>query len=366
MKVALFVDSTGENGTFFPEEFLNELFLSDVRIEIFARQHQAENKNQLVKIHPYDSGFFKILTPSSKSSGLLHPSIKWKKIIDGEKFDLVLGVNLDGFASASINTDNWVLPYILDFTKKKTGMFRRLKGNIFNNTSVDLGETNSIITGCNETMEQMISRGIIRNTSYLLPLPLPEISFIDTVKTKEIGCWCRNSESIDYAVLSLKMMLELGYDYFLRIYLNQGNGIDLSAISPSLKNNIKFRNISTYKSFIEDVSSCSVFLNTDVTGENGDRDFTAVYSRLSSLAGVAQVASCHGAYPDVIEEGITGFLIPERNIEAVTDRCLEILTTHQSIDNMGKNARAKIEYQFDNRKLAHNLAGFLHHLVART
>jgi glycosyltransferase involved in cell wall biosynthesis len=79
--------------------------------------------------------------------------------------------------------------------------------------------------------------------------------------------------------------------------------------------------------------------------------------------GLPVVATYEGAIPDIIEDGVTGFLVPTRNVGALADRIALLLGDEGLRKAMGKRARRRYEerHQLDRfeRELVRILAARL-------
>jgi colanic acid/amylovoran biosynthesis glycosyltransferase len=61
------------------------------------------------------------------------------------------------------------------------------------------------------------------------------------------------------------------------------------------------------------------------------------------------VGTRHGGLPEIVEEGETGYLVPERDIDALSERLGRLLKDAQLRERMGRAARAKMEREYDIR-----------------
>lgn len=58
------------------------------------------------------------------------------------------------------------------------------------------------------------------------------------------------------------------------------------------------------------------------------------------------ISTFEGGIPDMIDEGITGFLIPQKNVEALAEKLELLLRNHTLREQMGKKARVKYENNY--------------------
>jgi len=77
------------------------------------------------------------------------------------------------------------------------------------------------------------------------------------------------------------------------------------------------------------------------------------------------VSTLEGGIPDIVEEGVTGFLIPKNNIQLLVDK-LELLIENSNLRlQLGYAARQKFEVEFMSDKFEHRLTKILHNIVEK-
>jgi glycosyltransferase involved in cell wall biosynthesis len=71
------------------------------------------------------------------------------------------------------------------------------------------------------------------------------------------------------------------------------------------------------------------------------------YTLLEAMACATPVVACNsGGSPELIENGVSGFLIPVNNSDALVSRVAELLAEPSLRKSMGDNARRRIEESF--------------------
>ena len=63
----------------------------------------------------------------------------------------------------------------------------------------------------------------------------------------------------------------------------------------------------------------------------------------SMASGVPVLASDCGGVPELVDEGVTGLLVPRLNIEALTEAMRELLSDLQRLRRMGRAGRQRAE-----------------------
>ena len=67
------------------------------------------------------------------------------------------------------------------------------------------------------------------------------------------------------------------------------------------------------------------------------------------------VATNVGAIPEVVDNGVTGFIVPPRDSEAIADAIIKLLQDEKSRKQMGENAYLKMKEEFSWNKIAEKM-----------
>ena len=98
-----------------------------------------------------------------------------------------------------------------------------------------------------------------------------------------------------------------------------------------------------------------IFVLPSVTARNGGQEGIPVVLMETQAAGLPVISTFHSGIPEVVLDGESGFLVPERDVDALTKK-LEYLVVHPEIwPEMGRAGRKCIELRYDVRKLNQQL-----------
>jgi glycosyltransferase involved in cell wall biosynthesis len=79
--------------------------------------------------------------------------------------------------------------------------------------------------------------------------------------------------------------------------------------------------------------------------------------------GVPLIGTRHGGIPEVVVDGKTGYLVPERDATALAERMRGMLSDSAARVQMGSAARELVKSRFDIRTQAAKLESFYETLV---
>lgn len=101
--------------------------------------------------------------------------------------------------------------------------------------------------------------------------------------------------------------------------------------------------------FVEETKRCHVLLQASVTARDGDQEGVPVTMVEAHAAGMPIVASRHSGNPEAMLDGESGFLVPERDVDALAAK-MTFLVEHPEIWNeMGCRGRQHIERYYNVR-----------------
>jgi colanic acid/amylovoran biosynthesis glycosyltransferase len=111
---------------------------------------------------------------------------------------------------------------------------------------------------------------------------------------------------------------------------------------------------------IEILDNSHIFIAPCVTAKNGDQDAPVNVLKEAMAMGLPVIGTQHGGIPELIEDGISGFLVPERDADTLAEK-LGYLFEHPEVwPEMGRSGRAYVETHYDFNKLNERLVEIYH------
>ncbi|MBF2066777.1 MAG: glycosyltransferase [Calothrix sp. C42_A2020_038] len=106
---------------------------------------------------------------------------------------------------------------------------------------------------------------------------------------------------------------------------------------------------------IEILDHSHIFIAPSVTAKDGNQDAPVNTLKEAMAMGLPVIATIHGGIPELVQDGISGFLVPERNVDAIAEK-IRYLIEHQNIwHEIGKAGRSYVEKHYDINKLNEEL-----------
>jgi colanic acid/amylovoran biosynthesis glycosyltransferase len=122
-----------------------------------------------------------------------------------------------------------------------------------------------------------------------------------------------------------------------------------------IADHVDFRGAVPHDEVAHVLARSDIMMTPSVVTRTHDRDSGIVVAKEGSACEVPVIGTYHGGIPSIIDDGETGFLVPERNVDALTDRLKTLLDDATLRRSMGRAAREKMLREFDMTKQVEKL-----------
>ena len=106
-------------------------------------------------------------------------------------------------------------------------------------------------------------------------------------------------------------------------------------------------------------STADIFIGPSIKTQDGDTEGFGLTFVEAAMSGCIVVGTSVGGISDIIKDGETGFLVPEKSPQAIAEALIRILQNPSKINTMKNHAREKMIQQFDWQSIAERYAGIL-------
>jgi len=107
-----------------------------------------------------------------------------------------------------------------------------------------------------------------------------------------------------------------------------------------------------------------VFVLPSITASDGNTEGQGLVLQEAQLMGLPVVSTFHNGIPEGIVENETGFLVAERDINALSEKISILIGDEKLRTEMGKRGRDFVLEKFDNQKLVKALSNYYQNLIA--
>jgi colanic acid/amylovoran biosynthesis glycosyltransferase len=106
-----------------------------------------------------------------------------------------------------------------------------------------------------------------------------------------------------------------------------------------------------------------ILLAPSVTGADGDQEGIPVVLMEAMAMGLPVVSTFHSGIPELVIDGVTGLLAPERDSDGLAGKILELIRSEDLAAEMGNRGRDHVRENFDIEKLNLELEGIYQRLM---
>jgi colanic acid/amylovoran biosynthesis glycosyltransferase len=131
-----------------------------------------------------------------------------------------------------------------------------------------------------------------------------------------------------------------------------------------LNRHVRFAGWRTQDDVVDALQRMQIFLAPSLTAADGDVEGVPVALLEAMASGLPVLSTIHSGIPELVSDGISGFLVPERNVDALAVQLCRLIETPTLWPAMGRAGRAKVEQEFDIEKLNDRLAARLEKVQA--
>lgn len=222
-----------------------------------------------------------------------------------------------------------------------------------------LGEYATVIMVSRNMVERMAAVGFRpgRVHVHYIGVPVGDFSFVER---KPVASKLADREPLNFLQVS-NFEKKKGHEYTIEAFARYsashpsatltlaGDGprrVDMEALvsQKGLGNRVSFEGLVDRDGVARLMSKADVFVHHSVTPEDGSMEGLPTVLMEAMATGLPVLSSIHAGIPELVADGIDGFLVAERDVDAYVDRMDALVTLDRE---SGKRARAKIENTFN-------------------
>lgn len=138
-------------------------------------------------------------------------------------------------------------------------------------------------------------------------------------------------------------------------YLIIGDGylrkdLELLVTSMNLQNNIEFLGSQTQEAVSLYLNNADLFLLPSVTAADGDMEGIPVAIMEAMAMGIPVISTLHSGIPELIESGVSGFLVKEYDHIGIAKVILDLINDSSMLADICNSAKKTIDNNFDRDK----------------
>ena len=161
-------------------------------------------------------------------------------------------------------------------------------------------------------------------------------------------------KGVAYALRAVAGLAEAGLPCRYRIVGDGPQRQDLERLRDELglQDRVQFLGWREQQSVIGLMQDCDILLAPSVTAENGDQEGIPVTLMEAMASGMLVASTWHSGIPELVEDGVSGRLVPERDADPLTAALLRLCRDDAELwPGYSEAARGKILEEFDITRL---------------
>lgn len=162
------------------------------------------------------------------------------------------------------------------------------------------------------------------------------------------------AKGIHVALPAMALLQERGIDFHYTV-LGEGPWrakLEALAGQLGLSDRVSFPGWTPQDEVQRAMRDADIFVLPSITGSDGRTEGQGLALQEAQATGLPVVATYHNGFPENIESGRTGFLVPENDPEALAGALAELCGSLQLRRDIGAAARGYVEKRFDSASLA--------------
>lgn len=112
---------------------------------------------------------------------------------------------------------------------------------------------------------------------------------------------------------------------------------------------VSFRGSQNSAEVLRAMQTAALLLTPSYLTSEGDRESGVIVIKEAGAVGLPTVATHHGGIPEIIQDGVTGYLVRERDISGLCSKMAQLLASPELRSQVGAAARRYVVQMFDSR-----------------
>ncbi|HPD47802.1 MAG TPA: glycosyltransferase [Anaerohalosphaeraceae bacterium] len=160
-----------------------------------------------------------------------------------------------------------------------------------------------------------------------------------------------------YALRAVAKLVHEGRDI---MYVIAGDGPERASLEGlcvqfGIRDKVQFAGALARDEVIKLYQASHVFLLPSVTASDGDTEGIPVVLMEASAMGMPVLASTHSGIPEIVIDGKSGFLVPERDVDALAAKLRVLHDNPHLWPSLGRHGRTTVEQMYDIKRLNQKL-----------
>ncbi|BAB76900.1 colanic acid biosynthesis glycosyltransferase WcaL [Anabaena sp. FACHB-709] len=207
----------------------------------------------------------------------------------------------------------------------------------------------AINLGCNPDKLIIHGSGLDCNKFTFKPRYFPADGKVQVATTGRLV----EKKGIEYAIRAVAKVAELYPNIEYQVIGDGDLKEDLEQLITELNigHIVKLLGWKQQKEIVEILENTHIFIAPSVTAADGNQDAPVNTLKEAMAMGLPVISTRHGGIPELVTDGVSGFLVPERDAEAIAHKLTYLIEHPELWEEMGKAGRGRVAEKYDMNKL---------------
>ena len=190
----------------------------------------------------------------------------------------------------------------------------------------------------------------------------------EPVKVLSIGRFVEK-KGLEYAIEAVANVHKTGRNIHYAIIGDGelGDQLNIKIADCHIQERVDLLGWQDHKSVTRTLSESHILIAPSITADDGDQEGIPNVLKEAMATGIPVISTFHGGVPELVEDGATGYLVPERDVEALSRCLIKLYDYPEKWAEMGKKGREKVEAEFDAEKINDDLEQlYMQLLISKT
>ena len=131
----------------------------------------------------------------------------------------------------------------------------------------------------------------------------------------------------------------------------------------NIANKVKLLGWKQQEEIVTLLNDADILIAPSITGNDGDQEGIPVVLMEALAQGIPVLSTQHSGIPEVVQDGKSGFLVPERDVDALAEKLVFFIEHPESWTKMGQAGREYVEKCYNIDTLNDKLVDLYQHLI---
>ncbi|MEM8830640.1 MAG: glycosyltransferase [Cyanobacteria bacterium P01_G01_bin.19] len=212
-------------------------------------------------------------------------------------------------------------------------------------TNCNFFRDRAIKIGCPGNKITVVGSGIDCQKFQFKPRQLPKDGIVRLATTGRLI----EKKGIEYAIRAVADTIpyypHLEYNIIGDGYLR--DSLQQLITELGLTNKIKLLGWKQQAEIISILDNTQIFLAPCITAQDGNQDAPVNTLKEAMAIGLPVISTYHGGIPELVQNGVSGYLVPERDSQAIAEKLQYLIANSNLWQYLGKQGRKFVEQHYD-------------------